>query len=245
MKPIPRTNRKFEDVLLRIRDEIVQSNLQPGDKLMPEREMSEALQVSRTSVREALRILEFFDVIQSKPGEGTTLRKPNIANLLANFYPFFLLPASTNIELLEARKVLEGGIAVLAAERRTTAHIERMQAALEGLLSDDLDVQIQSDLDFHQAMSDAAGNKTLSDILFVVSDVFEKNLQSNRLHLFKMPGAKETLYNLHAAVIRGIIDGDAGKAKAALEQSLDYAIERINQSGFHRTSGHRRDAKRS
>lgn len=235
MKPITKSNRKFEDVLLQIRDEIVLKNLKPGDKLMPEREMSEALQVSRTSVREALRILEFFDIIQSKPGEGTTIRKPNIANLLANFYPFFLMPTTINIELLEARKVLEGGIAVLAASRRTTQDIEKMQEALKGFLSDDLDILIQSDLDFHHAMSQAAGNKTLSDILFVVSDVFSKNLQSNRLHLFKIPGAKEMLYIQHESVVQAIVAGDGEKAKAALEQSLDFAIERINDSMIHKT----------
>jgi GntR family transcriptional repressor for pyruvate dehydrogenase complex len=239
LKPISKTNRKFEDVLIQIKDEIVVKNLKPGDKLMPEREMSEALQVSRTSVREALRILEFFDVIQSKPGEGTIIRKPNIANLLANFFPFFLLPTTINIELLEARKVLEGGIAVLAAARRTPQDIEKMQEALEGLLSDDLVIQIQSDLDFHQAMSHAAGNKTLSDILFVVSDVFAKNLQSNRLHLFKMPGAKEMLYNQHASVIQAIVAGDGEKAKEALEQSLDFAIERIDQSFIKRYDNNR------
>jgi GntR family transcriptional repressor for pyruvate dehydrogenase complex len=235
LKPIAKNNRKFEDVLIQIKDEIVLKNMKPGDKLMPEREMSEALQVSRTSVREALRILEFFDVIQSKPGEGTIIRKPNIANLLANFFPFFLLPTTLNIELLEARKVLEGGIAILAAGRRTAQDIEKMQAAVKGFLSDDLEIQIQSDLDFHQAMSHAANNKTLSDILFVVSDVFAKNLQSNRMHLFKMPGAKEMLYIQHETVIMAIIAGDGVKAKEALEQSLDFAIERINHSELLKT----------
>jgi GntR family transcriptional repressor for pyruvate dehydrogenase complex len=174
-------------------------------------------------------------VIQSKPGEGTIIRKPNIANLLANFFPFFLLPTTVNIELLEARKVLEGGIAILAAERRTAQDIEKMQEAVKGLLSDDLEIQIQSDLDFHQAMSHAANNKTLSDILFVVSDVFARNLQSNRMHLFKMPGTKEMLYIQHETVITAIIAGDGVKAKEALEQSLDFAIERINLSELHKT----------
>jgi GntR family transcriptional repressor for pyruvate dehydrogenase complex len=224
-------------VLIQIKDEIVLRNLKPGDKLMPEREMSEALKVSRTSVREALRILEFFDVIQSKPGEGTTIRKPDIAKLLANFYPFFLLPTSisNSIELLETRKVLEGGIAILAAARRTPQDVKKMQEALKGLLSDDLDVQIQADLDFHQAMSHAAYNKTLSDILFVLSDIFAKNLQSNRLYLFKMPGAKETLYNQHASVVQAIAAGDGEKAKKSLEESLDFSIDGINHSMLHKS----------
>lgn len=110
-----------------------------------------------------------------------------------------------------------------------------MQVALEGLLSDDLDIQIQSDLDFHQAMSHASNNKTLSDILFVVSDVFAKNLQSNRLYLFKMPGAKEMLYAQHESVIKAIVAGDGVKAREALVLSLDFAIERINQSKLHKS----------
>ncbi|MET3505275.1 FadR/GntR family transcriptional regulator [Halalkalibacter oceani] len=227
MKPISKTNRKFEEVLLRIKDDIVQRNLQPGDKLLPEREMSEVLQVSRTSVREALRVLEFFDVIQSKPGEGTTLRNPQVTKLITNLYPFLFVPTETSLELLESRKILEGGVAMLASERRKQSDIDHMQFALEKMKSRNLEEQINADLDFHKAMSNAAYNKTLSEISFVVSDIVTRNLQSNGLKMYSFPEVSEELYKQHASILEAIMEGDGEKAKKALEQNLDYSIEII------------------
>jgi Transcriptional regulators len=224
-----KANRRFEDVLISIKNEIELRNLQPGDKLMPEREMSEALQVSRTSVREALRILEIFDVIQSKPGEGTTIKKPELANMLSNVYPFFMLPTATTVELLEARKVIEGGIAMLAAVRRQPEHIRRMEAAVELMASDDLDDQMRGELEFHTTMSEASGNKTLSDVLFVLSDMFSTNLQANRIPMYAMPGVSEEMYVQHKDVLKFIIEQDGERAKGTLENNLQYAIELLGK----------------
>ncbi len=121
MTTVQKNHRMFEQVLHQIREYITSCNLVAGDKLMTERELASFLQVSRSSVREALRILEMFDVIHSKPGEGTVLKTPHIPKILTNMLPFFTIPTETSVELLESRKVLEGGIAKLAAKRRKDA----------------------------------------------------------------------------------------------------------------------------
>lgn len=92
MTTVQKNHRMFEQVLHQIREYITSCNLVAGDKLMTERELASFLQVSRSSVREALRILEMFDVIHSKPGEGTVLKTPHIPKILTNMLPFFTIP---------------------------------------------------------------------------------------------------------------------------------------------------------
>src|SRR5919198_6364811 len=62
--------RAFEDVIVQVEEAIAAGTLQPGDRLPPERELAHQLQVSRASVREALRILEAFGVIEARRGRG-------------------------------------------------------------------------------------------------------------------------------------------------------------------------------
>lgn len=230
MKPIAKSSKKFEEVLQAIRDDIVKRNLQPGDRLLPEREMSEALQVSRASVREALRVLEIFDVIQSKPGEGTTLKKPEVAAILAKFYPFYLMPETTIVELMEARIVLEGGVARLAAERRSIQDLANMREAVEQMRSERLDDQMRAEYLFHTALSQAAGNKTLTDILYVLTDMFANVLQASRLWMYQLEDVVETMYQQHYDIVEAIAAQDGNRAQQALERNIRFAVEKLKTS---------------
>jgi GntR family transcriptional repressor for pyruvate dehydrogenase complex len=217
--------RIFEQVLLQIREYIVSKNLGAGDKLMTEREMASHLNVSRSSVREALRILEFYDVIQSRPGEGTVLKVPHMSKVLANFLPFFTIPTETTVELLESRKVLESGIAKLAAKRRKDDDLRLISSAVERMRStDDLEQMIQADLDFHLLLAKAAYNNTLSDILVIVSDLLPQNLYTIRLQTHGIEGVNETFASQHEAVLQAVIDRDGSRAAEEMERHIEYNI---------------------
>lgn len=66
-----RRSRLYEDIVRQIQDLIADRHLQPGDRLPGERELAEVLSVSRQSVREALRVLDYIGVVEVHPGEGT------------------------------------------------------------------------------------------------------------------------------------------------------------------------------
>ncbi|MFM9279314.1 FadR/GntR family transcriptional regulator [Paenibacillus jiagnxiensis] len=217
--------RIFEQVLLQIREYILTEKLGAGDKLMTEREMANHLNVSRSSVREALRILEFYDVIQSRPGEGTVLKVPHMSKVLANFLPFFTIPTETTVELLESRKVLESGIAKLAAKRRKEADIRLIAGAVEQMKStDDLEQMIQADLDFHLHLAKAAYNNTLSDILVVVSDLLPQNLYTIRLQTHIIAGVNAEFALQHERVLQAVIDRDGSRAAEEMEKHIEYNI---------------------
>lgn len=228
LEPVSRNNRMFEQVLERIREYITSGTIAPGDKLMTEREMAKILQVSRSSVREALRILEIFDVIQSKPGEGTILKNPEVPKILTKLLPFITFPTDTTIELLESRKVLEGGIVKLAAKRRKEEDIRNLKDSIERMKNDRyLEKSIRADLDFHLYMAKAAYNNTLSDILIVVSDVVSQNLYTTRIRMHSIKGVNEELASQHEAILQAIIDKDPNRAYEAIEKHLDFSIEMI------------------
>jgi GntR family transcriptional repressor for pyruvate dehydrogenase complex len=225
LEPINKNYRMFEQVINRIHSYIITNQLNPGDKLMTEREMAELLQVSRSSVREALRVLEMFDCIQSKPGEGTILKSPDLSKMITRFLPFFSIPPETAVEFLETRKILEGGIAKLAALRRSEKDLSQMKQSLVLMsATSDLEVQAQADLDFHIHMANAAKNKTLSDLLFVVSDTVRKNLYTNRLRFYSMPEVDQELSKQHMSIYQAIEDQDPDRAQRELENNLDYSI---------------------
>ncbi|WP_201317908.1 FadR/GntR family transcriptional regulator [Paenibacillus sp. EPM92] len=226
MTAVNKNHRMFEQVLHQFREYTSSRNLAAGDKLMTEREMAAYLQVSRSSVREALRILEMFDVIYSKPGEGTILKTPHIPKILTTMLQFFTIPTETSIELLESRKVLEGGVAKLAAKRRKEADIRLLQNAVERMRSaSDLQAQIQADLDFHLFLAKAAYNNTLSDILVLVSDLVTPNLYTTRLQTQEIAGVNDDFARQHQTILQAVIDKNGHRAAEEMERHIEHTID--------------------
>lgn len=229
-EPINKNSRMFEQVLDRIQGSITSGALVPGDKLMTEREFSSTLQVSRSSVREALRILEIFDVITSKPGEGTILKKPDIPNILMKMLPFITIPLDAAMELLESRKVLEGGIVKLAAKRRKAKDLDLLrESVLKMESTTDLEERIQADLDFHLYLAKAAYNNTLSDILIVVADVVSKNLYSTGFQLHSNEEINQILLSHHKNILKAVEEKNQNQAYVEMEAHLDFIIDFIKK----------------
>lgn len=228
-----KTIRMFEQVLQRIHEYIISHNLVAGDKLMTEREMASFLQVSRSSVREALRILEMFDVIQSKPGEGTLLKTPHLPNILTSMLPFFSFPTERSIELLESRKVIESGIVKLAAERRKEEDIRLMENAVERMFAtSDLEAMIQADVDFHISLANAAYNNTLSDILGLISDLVSQNLYTTRMQTHVIAGANAEFARQHQAILQAIVDRDGNRAADEMEKHIEHHIQLLKSLDY-------------
>nr|WP_241746614.1 FadR/GntR family transcriptional regulator [Cytobacillus firmus] len=226
----------FEQVLDRIQQSISSGLLAPGDKLMTEREFASSLQVSRSSIREALRILEIFDVISSKPGEGTILKKPEVPKILTKVLPFLTYPLDATMELLESRKILEGGIAKLAAKRRKSKDLQNLKNALSRMATVDLEERIQADLDFHLYLAKAAYNNTLSDILIVVSDVVSKNLYTTGFQVHSNEEAYQNILEQHHRIYNAIENKNPQQAYLEMENHLEYIVDFINRFAITKTS---------
>lgn len=145
-----------------IQDLISAQHLAPGDRLPGERELADALSVSRASVREALRVLHYIGVVDVRPGEGTFVATTPPTPLDPSMYGL-LSERTALLDLVEARRILEEGIVHLAARRATKDDLD----ALDDFLSRreaELDAgkhDVAGDLQFHAMLAEATGNMVL------------------------------------------------------------------------------------
>jgi GntR family transcriptional regulator, transcriptional repressor for pyruvate dehydrogenase complex len=144
--------------------DITSGRLQPGERLPPEPELCVRSGVSRSTVREALRLLASQHLIVTTRGVtgGSFVAHPNARQLSeALTTGLTLLTNSAGIgfaDLLELRRVLEVPAAALAAVRRTEAHLAEIRAALFDPAIDDFDVMLRAHSEFHEAVAKATGN---------------------------------------------------------------------------------------
>jgi GntR family transcriptional repressor for pyruvate dehydrogenase complex len=134
-----------------------------GDKLPAERELAEQFNVSRNSVREALRELDLLGLVESRHGEGTFVRQPTASQLMAPFQAVIELSMPAVDSVMEFRMAVEPGVASLAAANLTAAGEEQLQGALDAFeraVNDGGPVETL-DADFHLAVAEATGNPTV------------------------------------------------------------------------------------
>ncbi len=112
-----KTKKIWEEIVEQLKTMITNGELEPGDKLPSERDMSESMGVSRASVREALITLEAIGILEIKPGEGTFVRQTSDAETFAPLAMVLALERNPGAQMMEVRRVLETEMAALAAER--------------------------------------------------------------------------------------------------------------------------------
>ncbi len=153
-----------EMVVQRILDLVKTGQISAGDKLPSERDLAEQLDVSRPTVREALRALSILGVLEIRHGGGVFVTALNAEELLSPLDFFVSLNAQNMAELFDARIYFEPMLAGLAAERLTDAALERLAALVAAQLSDpeDADMFHDTDVEFHKTILEASGNDFLS-----------------------------------------------------------------------------------
>ena len=150
LTPISR-KRLSESAINQIKDFIIQNGLGPGAKLPSERDLCNRLQISRASLREAIRILEIMGLVEVLPGKGIYV-KDLTGDLFVPLPTWVSDYRDTIHKHFEARLILEPEIAALAARRAGPADIDRIRANIElqgSLPESEMAAIIQTDIDFH------------------------------------------------------------------------------------------------
>jgi GntR family transcriptional regulator, transcriptional repressor for pyruvate dehydrogenase complex len=158
-QPIER-NSIAEQVARKLLELIRIRNLKPGDMLPPERELAAMMQVSRPSVREAIRGLQIVGVLKARQGYGVYVSALDAAELLAPLQFLLTLNAQNIDALYEIRALVDPGVAALACQRISTADVQRLKQLTEAqrdLLLDPLSYRT-SDLKFHTIIWEATSN---------------------------------------------------------------------------------------
>jgi len=154
-----------------IRAQITSGRLRPGDRLPTEPQLCADTGVSRSTVREALRLLASQNLIITTRGVsgGSFVAHPSptqLAEVLATGVHLLLANSIVNTEdLLEVRGLLEAPAARLAAMRRTEEHLARLRATLREVESADLEDIFTAHGEFHQIVAEASGNSVLAVVM--------------------------------------------------------------------------------
>jgi GntR family transcriptional repressor for pyruvate dehydrogenase complex len=187
--------------------------LKPGDVLPPERELTEAFKVGRSSIREALRMLESQGVIHAANGGAFVVA--DAANPLQNSLRLlFALDDQAGMhDLFELRRILECEAAALAAKRHDERHLAEMDAATEQMAASlreagRAETYIEGDVGFHLAVADATGNRLVTHTMDAVRDVLWRALSA----VYHIPHSAESAVVEHRAIRAAIAAGDAGRA---------------------------------
>jgi GntR family transcriptional repressor for pyruvate dehydrogenase complex len=142
-----------------------------GEKIPGELELVSSLRVSRTSIREALRVLSFFGVVVSKPGYGTVLA-PNALRLICNTELAFLLTHDQDMEdLFQVRFFIEPQVAYWAAVKASSSDIKRLEKTFVGCLTKEelanktTREKLEISSNFHKSLAEITHNKLVVSIL--------------------------------------------------------------------------------
>lgn len=190
-----------------------------GSRLPAEREVASRYGVSRPVVRETLRALQERGLVEILPGRGTFVRRLS-ADDLARPMDRLLRGRVTPRDLVEARAMLEGRTAQLAAERATDADVALINSAYEAFESaSSLTDRVRADLAFHGAIAAAAHNPML-DTMFRSISVFVQEMMLRSLSDPEVV-AKGTPY--HGKVLAAIRRGDPKRAGASMVAHVELA----------------------
>lgn len=198
---------------------IVCGDLRPGTALPTEADLAAELAVSRTVVREAIKVLAAKGLVQSRPKTGTRVLPRNSWNLidpdvLAWQFAVGVEPGFFR-DLNEVRDVIEPRAAELAAERATAAErqeLDRLLAAMEASAGDPR-AYLERDLQFHETVLRATHNEVLAQM----ADTLLYALRAGRQGTVQTPGGPATANRSHRAVVEAIGRGDVAAARGAME----------------------------
>jgi GntR family transcriptional repressor for pyruvate dehydrogenase complex len=156
-----------EEIIHELKSLIDSGKITPGSKLPPERELARMLNVSRPSLREALRALSLLGIVDNRHGSGTYLASSPDRWPLEPFSILLSLNKGALLDIFEARKSLEGTVAALAARRRNDDDLKSMQEALGKMRVNvrNYGTYTKHELRFHKAIVEAAGNRVISDLM--------------------------------------------------------------------------------
>lgn len=156
-----------DEAITKIKAMIVSGELRPGDRLPREKELSERLGLSRSSLREAIKALSLIRILDVRQGDGTyvtSLSPPLLLEALSFVVDFH--EDATVLELLEVRRILEPAATAMACAHIDDATIQRLYDLLHDV-SEDTAVEdlVANDLELHRCIAEASGNNYLASLL--------------------------------------------------------------------------------
>jgi GntR family transcriptional repressor for pyruvate dehydrogenase complex len=211
-----------------IKELILEGKIKPGQVMPPERKLMELLNVSRPSLREALKSLVGMGFLEITQNNRTIVKHLAASRFIDPFDHLLKEDVRTVFELVEVRKAIESWNAYYAAKRATDEDIAALNSNLELIrshLEDNEDILGDMDAEFHMAIARATQNKIQMHMMFSISDVLRQYICT---HYEKL--VKATIYDQHAEVVKAIQARDQEQARMAMLEHIDYVDRKVRES---------------
>jgi GntR family transcriptional regulator, transcriptional repressor for pyruvate dehydrogenase complex len=218
-----RKTKLYEEVAKQIERLIVEGGLKPGDKLPPERELAEMFEVSRSSLRDAIRTLELTGLLEPRQGEGTVVCDLSADSLVSPLANMLTRKRELVSELLDVRKMLEPPLAARAAAHASPEEV----AYLEDILRRQKEkvgrgeLAIEEDSEFHYTIAIAAKNSVVQKVLDVLMDLLRKSRERS----LQVEGRRQRSLAGHRRILKAIRQRDSAAAERAMRRHLQEIEE--------------------
>ncbi|GAA0704980.1 FadR/GntR family transcriptional regulator [Paraclostridium ghonii] len=225
------TNEKiYQQVIGQIQNMILEGKLKNGDKLMSERELSQKMGVSRTSIREALRVLETMGIIESRQGEGNFICNKIESSLIQPLSMMFTLNNGTYEDIIELRRIIELEAVKLAAIRGTEEEFEDLKIITQRLMeNDEICDKAEIDKEIHYKITCMSKNfliKSLYNISLSLLEDFIVNSRQKVVYYHE----EDTINTQHKKICEAIIARDAESAYKYMKDHIDlikFTMEKV------------------
>ncbi|KAB7707057.1 FCD domain-containing protein [Bacillus aerolatus] len=225
---IEKTNRisLVEQVVSQMESLIESGAWAVGTRLPPEMELMERFDVSRNTLREAVRALVHGGLLQTKQGSGTRVCSSSVLGAAIERR----LHKSNLLETLEVRHALEREAARLAAVRRSEEDVQQlrlqMDACLKAIQANDHQAYVEADIQLHQVIAAASHNNLLIDLYEHMTDA----LHSSVRNLVELTSCTDVHQRIHGKLVDGIIAQNEDGAAEAVNEYMAHLKETLSKS---------------
>jgi DNA-binding FadR family transcriptional regulator len=219
-----RTRHTFEEAAEQIAGKVRSGELRQGDKLPPERDLAVLMEISRPTLREAVRILVDAGVVEVRRGPGGGIFVAGDVVPVELVRERSVLRLEEIADVLEARRLVEPGVARLAAQRATSEDLVPLERSIEamreiclrGYEAADEERFLQLDLQFHLALARAAGNPTVAALMRSLL----RQLEIARDMAMHLPLVPEWTLEIHERTLKAVRSGDLEQVSEVMNEHL-------------------------
>jgi DNA-binding FadR family transcriptional regulator len=219
----PQRKSSVDTVIETVEHLLLTKQLKPGDRLPNEMELTKSLSISRGSIREAMKILASYGIVEIKRGDGTYVSKSLTKRVFDQLLFQLILSENDKKTLFELRQLLEMGIARIVIANATSEDLQLIQDAYERMerqvraVTHDVKLITQCDVAFHAAIARATENELIEKIYGFTLKLFAPSVEETHRDKESGPSALQ----LHKAILDGLMARDLEKTEHAVKESLE------------------------
>jgi GntR family transcriptional repressor for pyruvate dehydrogenase complex len=225
IKPVRKVNLVAE-VVERLESHILAGRYSSGEDLPVEAHLCASFGVSRTVVREAIRILSGRGLVEASQGRPTRVKPADAEHVQETIGVFLRRSNHSLVQLVEVRRPLESEIAALAARHATAEQLRELKSVNDELArAKNIEQLVEADLRFHDLLAEATGNPVFSLLLKALIDL----LRHSRRKTLARTGPSRALAG-HREIYEAVRQGKPEPARAAMLRHLQWAEEDLQEN---------------